>query len=141
MSERPLVLVVEDEYLLQADVLDALGKAGVESDAMFSAEEALEAFVNAEKPYKILITDARLRGDMTGWELARQIREKDGTFPVIYLTASAVAEWDAEGVPNSILIAKPFITARLMAALSVLLNGNIEAGAIAHPTSPAVRAP
>ena len=100
MAERPLVLVVEDEYLLQADVLDALSKAGYEADGVYSGEQALEAFAN--RPYKVLITDARLGGDLTGWDVARWIREKDHAFPVIYLTASAVAEWASEGVPDSI---------------------------------------
>jgi CheY-like chemotaxis protein len=68
MAERPLVLVVEDEYLLQADVLDALSKAGYEADGVYSGEQALEAFAN--RPYKVLITDARLGGDLTGWDVA-----------------------------------------------------------------------
>ena len=100
MAKRPLILVVEDEYLLQADVLAALSKGGLEADGVYSGEEALEAFAN--RPYKVLITDARLGGDLTGWEVARRIREKGCTFPVIYLTASAVAEWASEGVPDSI---------------------------------------
>jgi CheY-like chemotaxis protein len=133
MAERPLILVVEDEYLLQADVLHALGKAGLEADGVYSGEEALEVFAN--RPYEVLITDARLGGGMTGWEVARRIREKDRTFPVIYLTASAVAEWTSEGVPDSILIAKPYVTGPLIAALSRLLTARTEADVITRSTS------
>ena len=135
MAERPLILVVEDEYLLQTDVLHALGKAGFEAHGVFSGEEALEAFANL--PYEALITDARLGDGLSGWEVARRIREKDRTFPVIYLTASAVAEWASEGVPDSILIPKPYVTAPLMAALSRLLTARIEADASTGATSSA----
>jgi DNA-binding response OmpR family regulator len=125
MAERPLILVVEDEYLLQADVLDALSEAGFEAEGVYSGEEALEALAN--RPYKVLITDANLGGGLTGWEVARRVREKDRAFPVIYLTAIAVAEWASEGVPDSILITKPYVTAPLVAAISRLLPPRIEA--------------
>jgi DNA-binding response OmpR family regulator len=82
----------------------------------------LARFANGSRPYKVLITDVRTGGEMTGWELARRIREKDGAFPVIYLTASAVEEWDAQGVPNSILMPKPFASAQLIKTLSALLT-------------------
>jgi CheY-like chemotaxis protein len=128
VNERPLILVVEDEYFLQADVVDTLTKGGFEAEAVYSGEEALTLFLNG-RPYRVLITDVRLNGGLTGWELARRIREKEPSFPVIYLTASAVEEWTAEGVPNSILMPKPFTTARLISTLSRLLNADIEANA------------
>jgi CheY-like chemotaxis protein len=120
-TERPLILIVEDEYFLQADVVDVLANGGFETDAVYSSEEALALFANASRPYKGLITDVRAGGEMTGWELARRIREKDGAFPVIYLTASAVEEWDSQAVPNSILMPKPFASTKLIKTLSTLL--------------------
>ena len=88
MTERPLILVIEDQYFLQADVVQALTAAGFEADAVFSGEEALTLFASGTRPYKALIADVRLGGSLTGWEVARRIREKDSAFPVIYLTAS-----------------------------------------------------
>lgn len=121
MTDRPLILIVEDQYFLQADVVQALETAGFEADAAFSGEEALTLFASGTRPYKALITDVHLGGSLTGWELGRRIREKDRAFPVIYLTASAVEEWVSEGVPASLLIAKPFMTAQLVTKLSGLL--------------------
>ena len=103
MNERPLILVVEDEYFLQADVVDTLTKGGFEAEAVYSGEEALTLYLNG-RPHRVLITDVRLSGGLNGWELARRIREKDPSFPVIYLTASAVEELTAEGVLKSILM-------------------------------------
>jgi DNA-binding response OmpR family regulator len=62
------------------------------------------------------------RGGLSGWHVARQIREKEPTIPVIYLTTASAEEWAARGVPNSILIPKPFAPAQLVTAISQLLN-------------------
>ena len=65
-----------------------------------------------------LVTDIRLVGSMDGWALARQARMIDPALPVIYTTAAAAGEWPVQGVPNSLLLQKPFGTAPLVAALS-----------------------
>ena len=49
MSELPLILVVEDEYLLQGIVEEALIEAGFEIDILSSAEEALTLFKSGTK--------------------------------------------------------------------------------------------
>jgi hypothetical protein len=41
---------------------------------------------------------------------------------VIYVTASSAEEWASYGVPNSILIPKPFARAQLISAIASLLN-------------------
>ena len=128
VSERPLILIVEDEYFLQADLVQALNRAGFDADAAFSGEEALTMFASGERHYDALITDVRLGDGLHGWEVARQIREKDPAFPVIYLTASAVEEWSTQGVPNSILIPKPFLPRQLVSTLSSLLSGQASVG-------------
>ena len=122
MSQPPLVLVVEDEYLLMADLVQVLNNAGFATEATWSAEEALALFVGDIKKYKALITDVRLSGTMNGWEAARCFREKEPALPIIYLTASSVGEWVSEGVPDSILIAKPFAREQLISAVSNLLK-------------------
>jgi DNA-binding response OmpR family regulator len=58
---------------------------------------------------------------LTGWEVATRIRERDPSFPVIYVTAHD-RDWPAYGVPNSIVISKPFAPAQLLTAISNLLN-------------------
>lgn len=122
MSESPLVLVVEDEYLLRRDVEEALASGGFAGESFSSGEEALIRFEDSTKNYMALITDVNLGDGLNGWEVARRIREKEAAFPVIYITAYSAAEWTAHGVPNSILISKPFAPAQLVTALSNLLN-------------------
>jgi DNA-binding response OmpR family regulator len=59
---------------------------------------------------------------LNGWEVARQIREIDPAFPIIYMTGAAADQWASQGVPNSILLEKPFAPAQLVTAVSNLLN-------------------
>jgi len=122
LSRQPLVLVVEDEYFLMADLEQALNDAGFTAETVSSGEEALALFLEDTKKHKVLITDVRLHGALQGWDVARQFREKEPALPVIYVTGSNVEEWTSEGVPDSILIPKPFARAQLVNALSVFLD-------------------
>ena len=122
MSELPLILVVEDEYALQGVVEDALIEGGFDTQILSSGEEALTLFKGKIKEYRALVTDVNLKGHLNGWEVARQIRETNPTFPIIYMTGAAADKWASQGVPNSILLEKPFAPAQLVTALSNLLN-------------------
>jgi CheY-like chemotaxis protein len=72
--------------------------------------------------YKALLTDIDLKGGMNGWEVAKQVREIDPSFPVVYITGAAADQWASRGVPNSILLEKPFAPAQPATAVSQLLN-------------------
>jgi DNA-binding response OmpR family regulator len=122
VPELPLILVVEDEYPLQGVVEEALIDGGFETDILSSGEEALTLFRGRVKNYRALVTDVSLKGRISGWEVARQVREIDPGCPVIYMTGAAADEWASQGVPNSILLQKPFAPAQLVTAVSNLLN-------------------
>jgi DNA-binding response OmpR family regulator len=122
VTDRPLILVVEDEYSLQDIVDDALLEAGFRTDTLSSGEEALTLFQSGERDYKALVTDVNLQGRLSGWDIASRIRESKPAFPIIYITGAAAEEWPSKGVPNSILLQKPFAPAQLTTALSNLLN-------------------
>ncbi|WOH53784.1 response regulator [Bradyrhizobium sp. sBnM-33] len=79
-------------------------------------------FRSGSKNDRALVTDVNLKGRLSGWEVARQIREKDPSFPVVYMTGADGNEWASRGVPNSILLQKPFAPAQLVTAVSNLLN-------------------
>ena len=122
MEELPAILVVEDEYSLQGVVEEALTDGGFATDILSSGEEALTLLRGGLKRYRALVIDVNLKGRLDGWEVARQVREFDPECPVIYTTGAAADEWAAQGVPNSILLQKPFAPAQLVTAVSNLLN-------------------
>jgi DNA-binding response OmpR family regulator len=115
-------MVVEDEYDLQGIIEDALIDGGFETDILSSGEEALTLFKGGLKNYKALVTDVGLKGRINGWEIAVQIRETDPGFPIVYMSGAHAEEWASRGVPNSIMLTKPFAPAQLVTAISQLLN-------------------
>ena len=122
LAEPFLVLVVEDEYFLLADLEQTLTDAGYAVQIASSGEDALRLFVGGAVAYRALVTDVSLRGSVSGWDVAKRIREREPAFPIVYVTSAPGEEWALQGVPNSILIAKPFGRARLVTAVANLLN-------------------
>lgn len=122
MDDMPIILLVEDEALLQEFVKDALQGGGYDLTVSSSAVEALTLIRSGVVKYRALVTDVQIEGEMNGWELARKVREIDPSFPVIYMTGAAAADWASQGVPESILLEKPFASAQLVTAVSQLLN-------------------
>jgi DNA-binding response OmpR family regulator len=122
LEDRPVVLVIEDDEAIQGVVEDALIEAGFEPAIAASGEEAITLLKGGRTQYRALVTDIALRGTMDGWQVARQAREAYPSFPVIYITAANADQWTSQGVPDSILLCKPFAPAQLVTAVSTLLN-------------------
>jgi DNA-binding response OmpR family regulator len=124
LDDAVTILVVEDDPLIQVMVEDALTDGGFESSITASGEEAI-TLLQADKPrYRAVVTDIHLTGKLAGWEVARAARGSDPTMPVIYMTGTHGEEWASKGVPNSVLLAKPFAPAQIVTALSHLLNAS-----------------
>lgn len=122
MTDPVRILVVEDELSLQEFVGEALSDGGFEAEVSSSGEDALSRFRDDRSRYRALLTDIGIGTGLNGWALARKIREIDPDFPVVYMTGGHAEEWKSQGVPNSILIEKPFVPAQLVTAISQLLN-------------------
>jgi CheY-like chemotaxis protein len=117
-----VILVVEDDPLIQILVEEQLTDGGFELAIPTSGEEAVTLLKGGHTNYRALITDINLPGMMDRWEVGKQAREIDQAFPVIYMTCAAADQWASHGVPNSILLTKPFAPAQLVTAISQLLN-------------------
>jgi DNA-binding response OmpR family regulator len=122
-EDQLFILVIEDDVPIQVVVEDALTDGGFEPAIAPSGEEAVTLLKGMPNSYCALVTDIKLRGKMDGWEVARQAREIDPNFPVVYITAAHADQWPAQGVPNSVLLTKPFAPAQLVTAVSQLLKG------------------
>jgi DNA-binding response OmpR family regulator len=118
----PVILVIEDDDSIQTLVEDALSDGGFEPAIAPSGEEAVTLLKGRTGNYRALVTDISLRGKIDGWEVARQAREIDPEFPVVYISGGSAAEWPSKGVPNSVMVPKPFAPAQLVTAISNLLN-------------------
>ena len=121
MQDVPVILVVEDDQLIQSFVEEAISDGGYEPAIAASGEEAVTLLKEHTEKYRALVTDIVLRGKMDGWELAQHAREIDPGFPVVYMSGSHAVDWPSKGVPNSIMLTKPFAPAQLVTAVSQLL--------------------
>jgi len=125
MQGLPTILVVEDDHQIQSVVEEALQEGDFEIVSASSGEHAVELLDSAEGKYRALVTDINLgRDKLEGWEVARHAREADPALPVIYMSGDSVEDWASKGVPNSIMLAKPFAPAQLVTAVAQLLNGS-----------------
>lgn len=118
----PVILVVEDEELLQSFVADALHDGGFDAVVASSGEEAVTLLEARDSQYRALVTDIDLKGEMDGWQVAQHAREIQPEFPIVYMSGAAAADWTSKGVPNSVMLSKPFAPAQLLTALANLLN-------------------
>ena len=118
----PIVLVIEDDDSIQTVVEDALSDAGFEPAIAPSGEEAVTLLKGMKNTYRALVTDITLRGKIDGWEVAHQARQIDPEFPIVYISGKSAAEWPSKGVPNSVMLPKPFAPAQLVTAIANLLN-------------------
>jgi CheY-like chemotaxis protein len=99
-------------------LVNSLEGGGFDLTTVASGEEAVAMIESGVVKYSALVTDINLKGPMKGWEVARI----DPAFPIVYMTGAAADDWASEGVPNSILLKKPFAPAQLITAVSQLLN-------------------
>jgi DNA-binding response OmpR family regulator len=122
LNEPLKILVAEDDFQVREMLEDALSEGGFLVEILSSAEDAVILLNGEIASFRALVTDVNLRGTVSGWDLARIARERDPTFPIVYMTGTAAEDWAKFGVPNSILLTKPFAPAQLVTAVSQVLN-------------------
>lgn len=120
MGDPLRVLVVDDDSSI-LHLLEILSDGGFEPMVASTGEEAI-ALLNANR-FRVVIIDISFGMDhVKGWAVARRARAFDPNLPVIYITGGNADEWSIQGVPNSILITKPFAPMQLLNAISQLLT-------------------
>src|ERR671917_635460 len=84
MSRKIRVLVVDDDAVLRRVVSEQIAKAGFESRAAGSGEEALKLLGDAD--FDVVLLDIRMPG-LSGLDALREMRRLDDPPEVIMLTA------------------------------------------------------
>ena len=124
------ILLVEDDPLVILTVEDALKDGGFVVFTAADGASAVRLLEASDADYRALVTDVNLSpGGLTGWDVARRARELRSDVPVVYTTGEAADDWTAMGVPNSVLVPKPFAPAQIITAVSQLLNQGNTPGA------------
>ena len=120
--EEPILLLVEDDALVLLVAQEALETGGYAVVVAVTAAEAISVLNDQSAQFAGLVTDIRLGEGPDGWEVARHARELLADLPIIYVTGDSAADWPVHGVPNSVLVQKPYAPAQLVTAISTLIT-------------------
>jgi CheY-like chemotaxis protein len=122
MADVALVLVVEDEQLIGTMVADALEEAGFHVASVSNGSEALRLLQERGDDVRCLVTDINLGAAPDGWVIAARAREMAPQLPVVYTTGDSAADWPSKGVPNSLVVPKPYVPAQIITAVASQLT-------------------
>ncbi len=122
MADKIMLLLVEDEALIRLHLQEELTDKGFELVVAATGAQALaELEVDAAR-FRGLLTDIKVGAGPDGWDLAERARSFVPAIPVVYMSGDSGHLWTVKGVPNSIMVTKPFVTAQIITAISTLLN-------------------
>jgi len=119
-AQRPLLLYVEDQVLIQHLVESSLSEAGYDVWTVSDGTEALEKLALAGSTLSGLVTDIDLGDGPNGWQVAREARIWAPELPVVYVSGGSAHDWRMMGVPESLIIPKPFSPDQIVAAMASL---------------------
>ena len=122
MENLVVLLLVEDEEMIRLALSEALTDAGFGVVEAVNGEEAIQR-LDAGDGVTGVITDIRLPGSLNGWQIGRHARHASPGIPIVYMSGDSAADWSSEGVPNSVMVQKPFAMVQVVTAISTLLNG------------------
>lgn len=122
MDSAITVMLFKDEPLVAMFVQEALESEGFAVFHFADAGAAKQAVLETIETAAALVTDVRLGEGLTGWELARLARERCSDLPVVFISGDSAINHSAQGVPDSVMLQKPFVAAQLITALANLLN-------------------
>lgn len=83
-----LAVVVEDESAIRMQIADTLSDVGWEVREFGSGELALE-FLREKLEVAFLVTDIRLTGSVTGWDVADAYRAVNQATKVVYCSGNS----------------------------------------------------
>lgn len=115
------ILIAEDDAVLADGLSRSLRKAGYAVDCVTTGSEA-DSAVSAQE-YDLLILDLGLPG-MSGLDVLRRLRARNGRAPVLILTAADSVEQRVRGLDLGAddFMAKPFALSELEARIRALVR-------------------
>ena len=114
----PVILIVEDEFLLRLDSAEVIESAGFEVIQAANADEAI-AILTAGPDIHVVFTDIQMPGSMDGLKLARYVRNRWPPIKIV-ATSGRVRVEDDDLPAGSVFLPKPYCSAEVVAALREL---------------------
>ena len=114
----PVILIVEDEFLLRMDSAEVIENAGFEVIQAGNADEAI-AILEARPDIHVVFTDIQMPGSMDGLKLARFVRDRWPPIKIVATSGHAAVE-DDDLPAGSIFLPKPYLGQEVVATLREL---------------------
>ena len=118
LSEKPVVLIVEDEALIRLNAVDVIEEAGFEAIEAANADEAIR-ILESRDDICIVFTDVHMPGSMDGLKLAHAIRNRWPPIKLI-ITSGRVKVSESAVPAGGRFIDKPYEPSRIARTLHEL---------------------
>src|ERR1700722_4088015 len=120
VAERPVVLIVEGEFLLRMHAVDIVKAAGFEPVEAGNADEAIAILVS-DMNIHVVFTDIQMPGTMDGLKLARFVNDR---WPPINIVAtSGRVRLSEDDLPKGgRFLPKPYRPGQIIATLRELTS-------------------
>src|SRR3954454_5580184 len=114
----PVVLVVEDEFLIRTYAVDVIKAAGFEVLEATNAEEAI-LILESRTDIRIVFTDIQMPGSMDGLKLAHAVRDR---WPPVQIVATSghYAFHEGDLPAGTVFLPKPYSPIEVASTLHAL---------------------
>jgi DNA-binding NtrC family response regulator len=114
MTDKPRVIVVDDEIILLLDLTDQLNEAGYSAQPVTTARGALSLIDHSTEA---LVTDIELPGNYSGLKLAKLAAKLHPGLPIVVVSGGVTPAAD-ELPPGAVFIPKPYRVEAVLSAIS-----------------------
>lgn len=119
MPPKKTILVVEDEFLVNAMISMELEDVGYDVLSADTGDAALACFADGRR-IDLLFTDIKLASSMDGWTVARKARELRPELKIVY--AAGYAPSAADLVEGARFFLKPYRPTQVVAEIGEMLK-------------------
>lgn len=119
-SDRPSVLLVEDEVLVRLSIADDLRQGGLTVLEAAHADEAITILATHAAGIGLVLTDVQMPGSMDGTGLVRLVRGRYPRMRIVVLSAATPAA--LAGVQADAVFSKPHDPVQLVQRIKRLLE-------------------
>jgi two-component system, response regulator PdtaR len=116
----PVILIVEDEFLLRMDSAELIENAGFQVIQAGNADEAIE-ILKARPGIHVVFTDIQMPGSMDGLKLARFVRNRWPPIKIV-ATSGLLRVEDVDLPTGSVFLPKPYRGTEVVATLRKLTD-------------------
>ena len=120
--QAPTILLVEDEALIVEILTAEFADTGFEVVVASDGNRAIAELDAEAARFKAVVTDIKLGKGPDGWDVGRRARELVSDMSVVYVSGDSTHDWSSKGVPESVVILKPFAPTQLVTAVSTLIT-------------------